>query len=90
MDNSSFVSDTGRPLPPAVHYSCGRCQAAALATAALGLYWDVGWHIDFGRDKALFTPPHTMIVIGLAGIVYSAGIAALSPLSTTRRSRCAS
>ena len=49
----------------------------ALATAALGLYWDVGWHIDFGRDKALFTPPHTMIVIGLAGIIYSAGIAAL-------------
>ncbi|MCA1694245.1 MAG: hypothetical protein LC749_05660, partial [Actinobacteria bacterium] len=49
----------------------------ALATAALGLYWDVGWHIDFGRDKALFTPPHTMIVIGLAGIVYSAGIAVL-------------
>jgi hypothetical protein len=49
----------------------------ALATAALGLYWDVAWHIDFGRDKALFTPPHTMIVIGLAGIVYSAGIAVL-------------
>ncbi|MDT7596372.1 MAG: hypothetical protein QOJ06_1918 [Pseudonocardiales bacterium] len=49
----------------------------ALATAALGLYWDVGWHIDFGRDKELFTPPHTMIVIGLAGIIYSAGIAAL-------------
>ena len=70
MDNSSFVSDTGRPLPPAVHYSCGRYQAAALATAALGLHWEVGWHIDFGRDKALlFTPPHTMIVIGLAGIV---------------------
>jgi hypothetical protein len=56
----------------------------------LGLYWDVGWHIDFGRNKALFTPPHTMIVIGLAGIVYSVGIAALSPLSTTRRSGCAS
>jgi hypothetical protein len=49
----------------------------ALATAALGLYWDVGWHIDLGRDKALFTPPHTMIVIGLAGIIYSAGIAVL-------------
>jgi hypothetical protein len=49
----------------------------ALATAALGLYWDVGWHIDLGRDKALFTPPHTLIVIGLAGIIYSAGIAVL-------------
>ena len=49
----------------------------ALATAAVGLYWDVAWHIDFGRDKELFTPSHTMIVIGLVGIIYSAGIAAL-------------
>jgi hypothetical protein len=49
----------------------------ALGTAAVGLYWDVAWHIDFGRDKELFTPPHTMIVIGLAGIVYSACIAVL-------------
>src|SRR5262249_25971504 len=47
----------------------------SLATAAVGLYWDIGWHIHLGRDKALFTPPHTMIVIGLVGIIYSAGIA---------------
>jgi hypothetical protein len=49
----------------------------ALGTAVVGLYWDVAWHIDLGRDKQLFTPPHTMIVIGLAGIVYSACIAVL-------------
>jgi hypothetical protein len=49
----------------------------SLGTAAVGLYWDVAWHIDFGRDKQLFTPPHTMIVIGLAGIVYTACIATL-------------
>jgi hypothetical protein len=49
----------------------------ALGTAAVGLYWDVAWHIDLGRDKQLFTPPHTMIVIGLAGIIYSACIAVL-------------
>lgn len=49
----------------------------SLGTAAVGLYWDVGWHIDLGRDKELFTPPHTMIVIGLAGIIYSACIAVL-------------
>jgi hypothetical protein len=49
----------------------------ALGTAVVGLYWDVAWHIDLGRDKQLFTPPHTMIVIGLGGIVYSACIAVL-------------
>lgn len=50
----------------------------SLGTAAVGLYWDVAWHIDFGRDRTLlFTPPHTMIVIGLAGISYSACIAVL-------------
>lgn len=47
----------------------------SLGTAAVGLYWDVAWHIDLGRDKQLFTPPHTMIVIGLAGIIYTACIA---------------
>src|SRR2546423_1219411 len=47
----------------------------SLGTAVVGLYWDVAWHIDFGRDKQLFTPPHTMIVIGLAGIIYTACIA---------------
>lgn len=47
----------------------------SLGTAVVGLYWDVAWHIDLGRDKQLFTPPHTMIVIGLAGIIYTACIA---------------
>jgi hypothetical protein len=58
MDNSSFVSDTGRVglYRPLSTIRAGG-QAAALATAALGLYWDVGWHIDFGRNKALFTSP---------------------------------
>lgn len=49
----------------------------ALCVAVIGLYWDVAFHIDFGRDKVLFTPSHTMIVIGLAGIIYSGGIAVL-------------
>lgn len=30
---------------------------------------------DFGRDKALMTPSHTMIVLGLGGLVYAALIA---------------
>ncbi|MFN2589787.1 MAG: hypothetical protein ABR518_03350 [Actinomycetota bacterium] len=45
----------------------------ALLVAVIGFYWDVGWHIDFGRDKELFTPPHTMILIGLATIL-AAGV----------------
>lgn len=49
----------------------------ALCVAVIGLYWDVAFHIDFGRDEELFTPSHTMIVIGLAGIVYSGAIATL-------------
>jgi hypothetical protein len=40
----------------------------ALLTAGLGFYWDVAWHIDLGRDTQLFTPPHTLILIGLAGL----------------------
>ncbi|MGI8609432.1 MAG: hypothetical protein ACR2MY_09435 [Candidatus Dormibacteria bacterium] len=44
----------------------------SLLMAALGFYWDVAWHIDFGRDKALFTPPHLMILIGLMGVLGSA------------------
>lgn len=44
----------------------------ALLVAVLGFYWDVAWHIDFGRDKELFTPAHTMIVVGLLMIVGTA------------------
>ena len=50
---------------------------AMLATAAIGVYWDVAYHIDFGRDQALMTPSHTMIVLGLGGLVYAALIAVL-------------
>ena len=46
-----------------------------LAVAAMGLYWDVAFHIDNGRDKALFTPSHVMILLGLGGLVWSAGTA---------------
>ena len=50
---------------------------AMLGTAAIGLYWDVAFHVDYGRDEALFTPSHTMIVIGLGGLVYSGLLAIL-------------
>jgi hypothetical protein len=43
-----------------------------LGVAVMGFYWDVAWHYDFGRDKALFTPSHTMILVGLGGLFFSA------------------
>lgn len=72
--SSSLEDLTGRP---------GWCMAGALsallmlAVAVLGLYWDVAYHIDFGRDEALFTPSHTMILLGLGGLVYAAVIAVI-------------
>ncbi len=49
----------------------------AAGFAAVGVYWDVAWHIDYGRDDELFTPAHTMILIGLNGLVFAAGVAVL-------------
>lgn len=46
-----------------------------LLVAAMGLYWDVAWHIDLGRDEMLLNPSHTMIVLGLGGLMYAAAIA---------------
>lgn len=46
-----------------------------LLVAAMGLYWDVAWHIDLGRDELLLNPSHTMIVLGLGGLMYAAAIA---------------
>jgi hypothetical protein len=48
-----------------------------LGVGVVGLYWDVAFHIDRGRDEVLFTPSHTMIVLGLGGLVYSAVIAVI-------------
>ena len=47
-----------------------------LLEAAMGLYWDVAWHVDFGRDVGtLFTPPHVTILIGLGGLIFASVIA---------------
>ncbi|MDQ4091821.1 MAG: hypothetical protein M3163_16220, partial [Actinomycetota bacterium] len=48
-----------------------------LLIAMIGFYWDVAWHIDNGRDDELFTPSHVMILVGLGGLIYAAGIAVL-------------
>lgn len=49
----------------------------ALLIAVIGFYWDVAWHIDFGRDKNVFTPPHVMILVGLWGLSFAGGVTAL-------------
>ena len=33
-----------------------------------GLYWDISWHIDKGRDT-FFTPPHDFLYAGLATVL---------------------
>ncbi|HVF33402.1 MAG TPA: hypothetical protein VM933_10235 [Acidimicrobiales bacterium] len=44
-----------------------------LLIAGEGFYSDVAWHITLGRDDALFTAPHTSIVLGL-GCIFLAGL----------------
>lgn len=43
-----------------------------LLVAGQGFYSDVAWHVADGRDKELFTPPHTAIIVGLALIAGAA------------------
>ncbi|MDQ6613361.1 MAG: hypothetical protein M3083_00970 [Actinomycetota bacterium] len=49
----------------------------SLLVLVIGFYWDVAWHIDNGRDTQLFTVPHVMILVGLAGLIYTAGLTVL-------------
>ena len=53
--------------------------SASLLIAVLGMYWDIGYHIDHGRDQNLFTLPHDLIVIGLQGIVVAVILHAIMP-----------
>lgn len=39
--------------------------AAGALAGLLGLYWDISWHIDKGRDT-FFTPPHDFILTSMA------------------------
>ncbi len=48
-----------------------------LLVAGIGFYNDVAWHVGRGRDKELFTAPHTMIIVGLGFIALAAGIGIL-------------
>ena len=48
-----------------------------VVVAGVGFYDDVAWHIALGRDKELFTAPHTGIVVGLGLIPFAAGVGIL-------------
>lgn len=48
-----------------------------LLVAGEGFYSDVAWHITLGRDNALFTAPHTSIVLGL-GAIFGAGLVGIA------------
>jgi hypothetical protein len=56
----------GRFIAPVV------LAGVSLQVAVLGMYWDIGYHIDHGRDEGVFTAPHMFIVAGLQGIVLAA------------------
>lgn len=49
----------------------------SLALAAMGAYWDIAWHVDLGRDESLLTPPHSLILLGLGGLLFSALLASV-------------
>ncbi|HVF52283.1 MAG TPA: hypothetical protein VNC78_01620 [Actinomycetota bacterium] len=49
----------------------------ALVVAVIGFLWDVAWHMDQGRDNFLFTPAHTMILVGLGGILAAGVLSAI-------------
>src|SRR5207245_6066407 len=54
-------------------------QTWAMLVAGIGLYWDVAWHIDVGRDTELFTPPHAMVLTGLPGLAPAGPVSAAYP-----------
>jgi hypothetical protein len=58
--------------------------SAALITAAFGFYWDVGIHIDDGRDPGPFANnSHYLILLGLAGITLAGFLSVI--LGTDRK-----
>jgi hypothetical protein len=60
----------------------------ALLVAVFGFYWDVGTHIDNGRDAGPFAnPAHGFILAGLVGIALAGYLAVLlGPATPTRTS----
>jgi len=65
---------TGMPA-----YAAGGVMTLAsfLLIASLGFYWDVAWHVDYGRDDIIFTPGHTAILVGIQGLLLAAAVTTL-------------
>lgn len=91
-DHRSPVVRTLLRAPEALSRLTGLPDWAAIATsistvglviAGMGFSSDVAYHVAFGRDTVLFTPPHTAIFIGLTLI--AAGAAAGVAVATAQR-----
>src|SRR3954449_12473347 len=60
-------------------------SAASLLVALLGMYWDISFHIDAGRDPGpLANPAHYLILIGLFGIFSAGALAVCLPVEGER------
>src|SRR3954463_4188335 len=61
--------------------------SVSLQVAVLGMYWDIGYHIDHGRDQGVLTLPHLLIVAGLQGLFVSVVLHGLMPGPRARGER---
>jgi hypothetical protein len=50
-----------------------------LDLALLGLYWDIAFHIDEGRDEAVATLPHILVLGGIAAVIFAGFLHAWLP-----------
>lgn len=44
--------------------------AGGALSGLLGVYWDIAWHIDIGRDT-FFTLPHNFLYAGMAAVLFT-------------------
>lgn len=50
---------------------------AAMLLGGAGETTDIAWHVDFGRDESVLTPPHVLILVGIAGIALAGALSLL-------------
>jgi hypothetical protein len=59
----------------------GTVLIVSLTIAVFGMYWDVGTHLDNGRDPGpLANPAHYFILAGLFGVLFAGVVAMAMPL----------
>src|SRR3954462_1351303 len=75
LDRAGRFAQGVSGLPPWAALPTG-LGGGALLVALLGMYWDISFHIDKGRDPGpLANPAHYLILVGLYGI-FTAGVLA--------------